>query len=257
MKHIKKTYRFERPITKEEEKKLDAKFERVPVKSAKKPEKGVRVFMVSESEKGNKIIEGFHISKNGKHYCIPEPDPVLIYFHTAYSNWKVIREKEQALLEQLSGNIINESVSTQIYAHFGVCMGFATSLLTSIEAFINGFIPNDFVYREKQSKRTIEYDKNQITWINFEDKWTKVLEQCVGKSFSKSKPTAWQHLTNLRDFRNMIVHTKMDQSGMTPYDYLFKKSFSFKYEEALHAARDFINFYRPGYIVECDCGGDF
>lgn len=257
MKHIQKRYRFERPVTKEEQEQFDEKFERVPLDKLRKPDKNTKIYMLSKSEKGDKIIQGFYYNKSGSQYCIPEPDPVLIYFHIAYLNWKDIKEKENALLEKLSGKVINESVSGEIYAHFGVCMGFATSLLTSIEAFINSFISNDFIYKEKTNKRTHIYNKEQMLWINFDDKWTKVLDQYTGKSFAKSKPLVWQHLTNLKDFRDMIVHTKMKADGMTPYDYLFKRSFTFKYEEALHAARDFINFYKEGYIVECGCGADY
>ena len=55
----------------------------------------------------------------------------------------------------------------------------------------------------------------------------------------------------------MVVHTKTDSKGKTPYEHIFKRVLNFKYEEALHAVRDFINFYQPDYVVECDCGEDY
>lgn len=215
-----------------------------------------RVYMLSQNPNGNKLINGFFYNRNGHHYCIPEPDPVLIYFHTAYSNWKVIKEREKALFDKLKEPIISESVSNELYNHFAVCMGFATTLFICLEAFINSLIPDDYEFKEVNKSSTVIYNKDQVQFLNFDLKWTKVIKEVTGKDLHANAPMR-QFIVNLKEFRNMIVHTKMKSEGMTPYDYLFKTALNFKYEQTLHAARDYINFYKPMYVVECECGKDF
>jgi hypothetical protein len=61
---------------------------------------------------------------------------------------------------------------------------------------------------------------------------------------------------NLKEFRDQIIHTKPDDNPLM-YDSLIKMSLNFKYDETLEAVATFMNYYRPDYIVECNCGLDF
>lgn len=60
---------------------------------------------------------------------------------------------------------------------------------------------------------------------------------------------------SLKAFRDSIIHTKQnpDQSS---YFKLMKIALDFKYDTALESVAKFMNFYKPDYIVECDCGSD-
>ena len=68
---------------------------------------------------------------------------------------------------------------------------------------------------------------------------------------------ARQHIWNLKEFRNDIIHTKPKKDAVLWYDNLIKKSLNFKYLETLNAVAKFMNFYKTDYIIECDCGKDF
>ncbi len=256
MKHILKRYRFERHITEEEKKHYNEIFDRVPIDNPRKPDKHTKIYMVSQSENGDKIIEGFFFQEAGRNYCAPEPDPILIYFHLAYMNNREIIKHKQILLSKLRGNVINESVSNDFYIYFGLCVNFATSLVTCLEAFINSNIPYDFEYRKRMSGHTAIFNKDDIEMENFDFKLNVLMKEITGKLLDNDDPVR-QAVIELIRFRNMIVHTKKVSEGMTPYDGLFKKTFSFNYERALCAVRDYINFYKPDYIVECGCGADF
>ena len=98
------------------------------------------------------------------------------------------------------------------------------------------------------------FTKNQIEqFIPFDEKLKKVLVDATGKSSERAHPLKYQHIVNLKAFRDMIVHTKEAESSPT-YDYLYRKALTFKYTETLSAARDFCNFYlKENFVEECNC----
>ncbi|MGZ5245371.1 MAG: hypothetical protein ACXWD4_15725 [Bacteroidia bacterium] len=50
------------------------------------------------------------------------------------------------------------------------------------------------------------------------------------------------------------MHTKaIGANGSNFYKTLFTMSLDFKYNKALQAVREFINFYEPNLIEDCDC----
>lgn len=162
------------------------------------------------------------------------------------------------LVKLLENNTLSESIINELYYYFGLTNGFVIFLFTAVEAFINRNIPDNYIYIVKKRNTTESYDKEQIQrYISFDDKFKKVLKEASSKDFSHSYPLKFQHLTNLKEFRDSIVHTKAGQSGLTPFDYLYKKALSFKYEDTLHAVRDFMNYYEADYVEECNCGNDW
>lgn len=119
-------------------------------------------------------------------------------------------------------------------------------------------IPEDYKFHKETPSKTEVYNKAQIErFLAFDIKITKVLEEVTGKNYSTKYSREYNYITNLKRFRDAIIHTKKNTKGRTPYEHLFRESFAFKYEPTLHAVRDFINFYSPNLIEECDCGKDF
>lgn len=258
MKHIKKRFQFQKLATVEEINQLEkvGQYHHYnTVSTLKNPPKNHQCYLLTDQ---NYLLTAFHVKLNGKPFYIPEPDPILIYFNNAYGNYREIREKKNNLIKLLEDNILSESIINELYHYFGLTNGFIIFLFTAIEAFINKNIPENYTYVVKKRNTTESYDKEQIQrYIGFDDKAKKILKEINGKDFGRNHPMKFQHLTNLKDFRDSIVHTKAGQGGLTPYDYLYKKALNFKYEETLHAARDFMNFYVPAYIEECNCGNDW
>jgi hypothetical protein len=138
-------------------------------------------------------------------------------------------------------------------------MGCITSLFTSLEAAVNRMIPDNYVFREEQTQRSTLMNKAQIQeYMAVDKKLKEVVKECTGKDFSKAHPPTWQHIVNLKEFRDMIIHPKTRPEGNTPYDYLFKRALKFDYDSTFHAVREYINFHRRNgpLIEDCDCGLD-
>lgn len=259
MKHSKQKFRFEKVLTPEQEKHFEQISIEVPFKPKEKVNipKGMNAFVKTDL---GKLIETFYYNNSGHHYYIPEPDPILIYFNLGHSFYREIAESRKELFKVLNSENLTENVRNQLYNYFGFSNGFVIFLFTSLEAFLNKMIPDNYIYSENKSRYTATFNKSQIEReLNFDTKLKEVVNKITQKDFSKKHRPTYEHIINLKKFRDNIVHTKTqnnDNSGKT-YEYLFKQALNFKYEETLLAVRDFINYYEPNYIEECDCGKDF
>lgn len=209
---------------------------------------------------GNELIQAFQYNKNGNTYFIPEPNPIVIYFEVGRLYIKNIAKAQQTLFDELNQKkpdaykILNNFYAFYMYA--SVC---ATFLFNAIEAFINNLIPKHFTYSRVLDKKTEVYDKFQIQrHLQFEEKIKNVLPLIFeGKSFHKEQSHKYAHIEKLREFRDEIMHTKSyDQTSPNHYKSLFTVSLDFDYAETLSSVRDFINYYEPNLIEECDCGND-
>jgi len=208
----------------------------------------------------NILIEGFAHNVDGRYYMFPIPDPTLIYFHTAQISLKYIKSERKKLLEKLGQNM-SEGIINEVFNFYSVTSSFVIFLFTSIESFMNQQIPDNYSYKKteitKRSKTIIEYSKQQIQeYIDFKTKMTIILPDATGKDFFKHTTSNTQYIDGLKDFRDGIIHTK-DSGAPIKYDFFVQKALSFKYLEALEAVANFMNHYKPGYIVECNCGKDY
>ena len=202
----------------------------------------------------NKFFKAFSFRIDNEVKLIPEPDPILVYFNAAYWNYVQINEKRKIIYEKLSGDKLSEVMINELYDYFGASSSFVILLFTAIVALMNRCIPKDYIYRREGQKKTEIFTKKQIEeYIPFDEKLKHVLENATGKNYSKQHPQKYTHIANLKEFRNMIVHTK-EAEGETTYDYVFKKALSFKYDDTLNVVKDFCNYYtKDDFITECPC----
>ena len=257
MKHIKKRFFFD--YKKDElnlnEKnadfyKFDGKHEKTLI-----GKKGAIAFLELDDDQ---FIGGIVSKVEGKNFIIPIPDPTLVYFHNAQMSLRSISDDRRELLKKLNfeGKIPETSLN-EIYNYFGRTSGFIIFLFTAMESFINQMIPDNFKYENELLRKTETYNKLQIQEnLDFKTKITKVLKAITGKDFFHNSTPANQLIYRLKDFRDEIIHTK-DDGEIMKYDKLIENALRFPYSKSLVAVATFMNFYKPGYIIECECGADF
>jgi hypothetical protein len=253
IKHIKKKFQFEVHFTDDQIQDIGNLYPYIPASEIPKtkPPKGQDCILITGKNIG---IKAFHVNIGGLNYYIPEPDPISIYFHNAYVNYISISEQRKRVLDSLNQSNLNEDISKALYAFFGTTNGYVIFLFTAIEAFMNKFLPDNYIYKVVRSNRTELYNRNQIQrYLSFDEKLGKVLTEISGKSFEKAHPLKYVHIKNLKEFRDFIVHTKGDSKSSTPYDYIYKKALNFKYDETLLAVRDLLNYYQPNCVENCPC----
>lgn len=258
MKHLNKRFRFERFLSLEEENLLKSNsvsFDKKDGHKIKMPN-GFKAIIATTT---GKYFEAFQHNIGGKQYFVPEPDPVLIYFNNAYFSFRGLESSKEKLIKALQLETMDESVKNELYSFFGNSFGFATMLFTSIEAYINKSIPDDYEFRDVKTSKTEIFNKTQIErYLPFEIKTKNILKEIKNKDFAHAHPKKYQHIINLKEFRDSIIHTKTHKGGNTPYDYLYKKALNFKYQETIEVVKLWLNYYEASdYIEDCDCDKDF
>lgn len=206
------------------------------------------------------VIKAFPYKHKNEIAIIPIPDLSLIYFDSAYNLNKDRVKCEGDLLPKLIANNIKygEEFTNDIYHYYGNASGCIIFLFTALESFINHILPDDKPYIVSNDRNTIHYSKAQIQKaINFDEKIKKVLPQLLnGKSYFKKTTSSTQHLTNLKNLRDDLIHTKSD-SNFENQKQLMISLLRFKYDDAFKAVRDFMNFYKPNYILDCSCDNSY
>ncbi|HET9056059.1 MAG TPA: hypothetical protein VFN30_04345 [Chitinophagaceae bacterium] len=217
--------------------------------------RGMTPFLTTED---NKFFKAFTFRHNNQIKLIPEPDPILVYFNAAYLNYIQIKDKRKEVFDKLSGEKLSEVMIKELYDYFGTTSSFIILLFTAIEALMNRCIPNDYTYKRVTSRKTELFNKKQIEeFIPFDEKLKDVLADATKKNYSTQHPKKYTHISNLKEFRNMIVHTR-EAEGQSTYDYVYKKALTFNYEETLDVVKDFCNFYtKEDFITDCNCSFDW
>lgn len=207
----------------------------------------------------NELIQAFKYETDGKIYMLPEPDPVVIYFDTAAFNYRRLREQRVEIFRDaaLFGKHLLATTGN-FYSYFANASSFAIYLFGALEAFVNKEIPKDFEYRRNfQDKRTELFDKGQLQRnIEFLEKIKDVMPQVKGKNFVQEFAHKYNQIKKLKYFRDEVVHTKSFEADQEPnfYQQLFVLSLDFDFEKTINFVRDYINYYQPGLIEECNCG---
>ena len=255
MKHLKRKFLFSNPINKEVKEVLGKpintkKFHSLDLKSFKNP---VGFIRTDEDE----LIQGFFYKLKDNHYFIPEPNPIIIYFDVALQFSQRIKENYDKVLNELNaekGYAYN--VQNEFYVFFSNATICITFLFNSLEAFMNLMIPDNYEFKIPLDKKTEIYNKEQIQRnLGFEDKYKKIIPEIKGKAFHKTYGHHNDEIKKLKEFRDEIMHTKtFGSDGSKFYKRLFTMSLDFKYEKSLLAVKEYINYYQPGLIEDCDCG---
>lgn len=265
MKHIKK--RFYLTKTEKELKKdknmVQFGLETLPLpanpNTVKLKSKNAQIFLISENGEGY----GCFLCKiDGKERALPVPDPTLVYFNSAQRYFSLMKKTRKKLVDKLdTSKPLTETGINEIYDFYEITSGFVIFLFTAIESFINQRIPENYQYVYKGAKKTEIYSQTQIyQTIDFMTKFKTILPDATNnRSFKTGTPT-YTHIVNLKKFRDEIIHTKPQKEGKNieiDYKELLKRAINFKYKDSLFAVAKFMNHYKSGYIVECDCEQDF
>jgi hypothetical protein len=222
-------------------------------KNAKKPSEidfgeYQKVFLQLEDKT---IIQGFVHLINGQAFMIPEPEPSILYFTNAENKLSELLKIQSILLESnLTTNNFND-LSHAFYNFFQLSSDYIINLFTSIEAFNNSLIPDDFSIKIKGKY----YDKARTQRsMDFLNKIKKVIPLIMNKSFLKESPTEYQFLLEIKQLRDNVIHTKNMQNGFpASYRELYKSYLNFNFKKSYEITKHYFNFYKENWIENCNC----
>jgi hypothetical protein len=257
MKHIKRKFQFNVQLPEDVVTLLSKSSTQTPLDLRNVPlPDGYEALLIDED---NKLVAAFHHKIGDVTLLIPEPDPILIHFNSAQSNLRIIEEtKGNIVKEYVSEKKYSVAVGQNLYKYMDYTSGFAIFLFAAIETMLNKTVPEDFVFKKDKTKFVEHYDFDQIQRnLTFEVKVKEVLFEITKKKFWEEHTTEWSQIMKLKHFRDTIVHAKRQGKTNTPFSYIFKEALDFNYPSTILAVKDFINFYHPNLVEECDCGQDF
>lgn len=203
------------------------------------------------------LIQMFSYQGKDAGYFIPEPHPVVLYFHGAQNYLSHVKEGREKLFAQLNATPATpQKILDAFYAHFGHITLYTTFLYNALEAFINFSIPEGYEHRRVRTDKTELLSKEQIQrHSTFQEKIKEVIPGATGKKFHQDYASKYETLLKLKECRDEIIHTKTyGNIQSNPYKKLFVMALDFDYLAAIWAVRDYINYYEPNLIEDCNCG---
>jgi hypothetical protein len=188
----------------------------------------------------------------------------VIYFSSAQQFSEMIYHyKRELLINSFSlkdiaskkpGQSLDDTVK-QFQTFFQFASSYIIMLSASLEAFVNKLIPIDYIYVTKDGK------EKDIEWIHRQSidfKTKKIIPDCTGKDYTVEYETKYQKVLAIKKFRNDLIHlTPKNEITNTKYKDFYRKVIDFKYSEAIHSIRDYINYHEKNLIEECNCGNKF
>ncbi len=206
------------------------------------------------------------IIENGQFFASFFPDPVQLYYSLAFSNYQFSLETKENIVFQKDQkrraplNFVNEylynwhlqyKISTIIFLH------------STIEAFVNYIMPDDFIYRneiigkksDKFYKTIKEYNKEQTErYIQFKEKISHVIPQITGIDFQKQHQKIYDKIINLSKLRNDLIHlrTTSQEKNRKYFESVFEKLVNIDLYPFLISVKDFLNIIKPDFIEEED-----
>ncbi len=158
--------------------------------------------------------------------------PILVYYSTAYFNYKALTDSRKKVFQKIDQTIGSESAIDELYEYFGLVSCVAIFLFMSLEGAMNRCIPDDYIHENKTATKTEIHSKWQIErFFSFENK-LKVINAIKHKNFQLSYGKKYQHIINLRNFRDDIIHTKSENQGESSRNHNYRRAFEFDFTNA-------------------------
>ena len=186
---------------------------------------------------------------NGKELWIPEPNPVHIYFYSAFklvSNLAKSKQNFEIIADQLKG-VPNIDTYPYILKFFSSSSQFAFNAFSAVEAFINQSIPEDVNYKSKKKGFVNKEDVERN--IYFKEKSTSLMKYIFGRDIVSEKPKLYAKILELKELRDDLIHLKtQNDKYRNQYRIVLNRLLNFNYSESIVSVEEFINFYKSNLI---------
>ncbi len=254
MKHIEKKYLFQRKNVKDRLRSIGKEVKLTDVNLSEKSNNHA-VYVVTDKEI---TLRATVCKNNGEEFIIPLPDLTLVYFDAAYNLNQIRKDQQIRLYEKTkTGKEINEDATNEIYKFYGFSSSCIIMLFTSLESYLNHFIPDNGKYIDETNSKTVIYNKNQIQRaFGTIEKIEKIYPFFFTKNFGKIYPNSLQIIKELKSMRDDIVHSKSTKE-FEPQEKLIQNLLNFDIMETMQAIKELFNYYHDNYLLECKCGIDY
>lgn len=187
---------------------------------------------------------------SGERYQMPAISLVVLYFDTAYFNWRGLQKSRSELIPLLDKPNSHDTLQ-KVYFYYGRAVSCILSLFASIEALISSYVQENTQYERKVGR--------QILSLKMEEKMTKVIMKLSKRNFGASYGKQWEQIRLLKSLRDEITHPKSLKDRQL-FDHLVDRIFLFDLDASMEAVKAYLNFYARNdshRIEDCQCGKDW
>ena len=193
------------------------------------------------------FIFAFDFLKGKEKYLIPEINPTTIFYSNAVmSHRKLLFFREELFKNSPTVKNFKKAINPN---HFGSFFQLASNciinLQSTIESFVNRQIPENHEFID------VNGDKFEPSIFH---KLDKALPEIKNKRFkSKFKQDNFR-IRKIIELRNEIIHLKPAiENTNTKYKDVYRRLLKFDFTGSIFSVKNFVNFYEPNLIEECEC----
>ncbi len=199
------------------------------------------------------------IIENDQFFASQFPDPIQLYFSLAFANYQFAKKTRHNITFQKGQDRVLNFVNGYLYNwHLQYKISTIIFLHSTVEAFINYLMPEEFVYKQEYEgeksdkflKQTKEYNKEQTErYILFKEKLSGVVPQLTKIDFQKSHQKVYDKLLNLNSLRNDIIHLRSTKTkNQQHFHKVFDELVNINLTPFVNAVKEFINTIKPDFI---------
>lgn len=221
-----------------------------------------KLLMFAEYKTGEKrLLHSHPVKHNQNTYFSVFPNPVHLFLSSAIENYEFSEQIKATNFpkcgkkagENLYALDAEENGTHSCYNSFlrNRCSSIIM-LVSSLEAFLNHIIPNDFVYQRITKKGTANFDKIKIesSAINFKEKLDQVIKQYLeSKKYNVSLNEEIQIISGLNRIRNSIIHLKTNaENDISVYFDDIDIMLSFDLENGIQTVINYMNKVKQDFV---------
>lgn len=220
------------------------------------------VVMVQKEDGGKITFTSRTVNYQDKIFIAPLPNPVHILLNSGiesynHSIFKLKLLKNDCLLEDSANeihilNIGLDNTNDNFNDLVKFKMMSVISLVTSLEAFLNQIIPNDFLYEQTKNGKTKKLNKKKIEsqQVTFKEKLTDVINQLLNKpNFSTENTNMITTISELYDLRSDVIHLKTNaENEMGLYFKSIGELLDIDLAKVITEIKKYLNLIKPEFI---------
>lgn len=221
-----------------------------------------QLIMITEFKTGERrVIKARPVKYQEKLFVTAFPNPVHLFLSVAiehYNHSEKIKETNFFKCGKKYGDDIylldiEENGTHDCYNHYIKYRASSIIMLvSSLEAYLNHIIPNDFIYRTIRKEKPVEFNKEEIesAKISFKEKLTEVIPQWLGNNaFWTIHQPEKEIILELYENRKNIIHLKTNaQDDFERYFSVIDKMLDLDILASINSTIKFMNLTNVNFI---------
>jgi len=221
-----------------------------------------KLIMISKTEDGERrVIRVRPVKHDNNIYISAFPNPVHLFLSAAVEHFKLSEDIKITNFPKCGRKMgddiyLLENEENGTHTCYNNYMKYRTSsivmLVSSLEAFLNHIIPNDFIYKTKRKNKDIEFNKIDIESprISFREKLVEVIPQYLRNiELNPNLKIENKAILELYENRRNLIHLKTNaEDDFTAYFNEIDKMLEFDLNNSLEKAISFMNKVKPEFV---------